>query len=117
MANFKLDETIANEFDIGSYFSILATLTLACGAMFQLPMVVFFLSKAGIITPALMKSYRRHAYVVMLIVAAIITPSPDIISQILVALPLFFLYEISVSVSARIEKQKAKEWEAGTEKV
>ena len=117
LANFKLDETIANEFDIGSYFSILATLTLACGAMFQLPMVVFFLSKAGIVTPTLMKAYRRHAYVVMLIVAAIITPSPDIISQILVALPLFFLYEISVSVSARIEKQKAKDWEAGTEKV
>jgi sec-independent protein translocase protein TatC len=113
LANFKLDESIANEFDIGSYFSILATLTIACGAMFQLPMVVFFLSKAGIITPGLMRQYRRHAYVVILIIAAIITPSPDMISQVLVALPLFFLYEISIGVSARIEKQKQKEWEAG----
>ena len=113
LANFKLDESIANEFDIGSYFSILATLTIACGAMFQMPMVVFFLSKAGIITPRLMREYRRHAYVVILIIAAIITPSPDMISQILVALPLFFLYEISITVSARIEKQKQKEWEAG----
>ncbi len=114
LANFKLDESIANEFDIGSYFSILATLTLACGAMFQLPMVVFFLSKAGVITPGLMRDYRRHAYVVILVIAAIITPSPDMISQILVALPLFFLYEISISVSARIEKQKQKAWEAGS---
>ncbi len=113
LANFKLDDSIANEFDIGSYFSILATLTIACGAMFQMPMVVFFLSKAGIITPSLMREYRRHAYIVILIIAAIITPSPDMISQILVALPLFFLYEISISVSARIEKQKQKEWEAG----
>ncbi len=113
LANFKLDESIANEFDIGSYFSILATLTLACGAMFQLPMVVFFLSKAGVITPSIMREYRRHAYVVILIIAAIITPSTDLISQVLVALPLFVLYEVSINVSASIERQKQREWEAG----
>ncbi|MDJ1502587.1 twin-arginine translocase subunit TatC [Xanthocytophaga agilis] len=114
LANFKLDESISNEFDIGSYFSILATLTIACGAMFELPMVVFFLSKAGVVTPSLMREYRRHAYVVILVIAAIITPSPDMISQILVAMPLFFLYEISISVSARVEKQRQKAWDAGT---
>ncbi|WP_314033533.1 twin-arginine translocase subunit TatC [Xanthocytophaga flava] len=113
LANFKLDESIANEFNISSYFSILATLTVACGAMFQLPMVVFFLSKAGVVTPSLMRDYRRHAYVVILVIAAIITPSPDMISQILVAMPLFFLYEISISVSARVEKQRQKAWDAG----
>ncbi len=112
LANFKLDESISNEFDITSYFSTLATLILACGAMFQLPIVIFFLSKAGVVTPGLMRAYRKHAYVVILIIAAIITPSPDMISQILVAMPLFFLYEISIRLSARIAKQKADEWAA-----
>jgi sec-independent protein translocase protein TatC len=109
LANFTLDESIVNEFNIKSYISTIATLTLACGVAFQLPIVVFVLSKAGILTPAFMREYRRHSVVVILIVAAIITPSPDIFSQVIVALPLFLLYEVGIFVSASIERQRRSE--------
>lgn len=109
LANFTLDESISNEFNIKSYISTIATLTLACGVAFQLPIVVFVLSKAGILTPSFMREYRRHSVIVILIVAAIITPSPDIFSQIIVALPLFLLYEVGIFVSARIERQRKAE--------
>lgn len=112
LANFTLDESIVNEFNIKSYISTIATLTLACGVAFQLPVVVFVLSKVGILTPAFMREYRRHSVVVILIVAAIITPSPDIFSQVIVALPLFLLYEVGIFVSARIERQRKDEDEA-----
>ncbi len=114
LANFKLDDSIANQFDITSYISVLATLTLACGLAFQLPVVAFVLSKAGIINPKFMREYRKHAYVLILVLAAIITPSPDIISQVLVSIPLFMLYELSIGVSARVEKGK-KEDEMATD--
>ncbi|GAA4446996.1 twin-arginine translocase subunit TatC [Ravibacter arvi] len=106
LANFTLDESIVNEFNIKSYISTIATLTLACGVAFQLPIVIFVLSKAGIVTPAFMREYRKHSVVVILIVAAIITPSPDIFSQVIVALPLFLLYEVGIFVSARVERQR-----------
>ena len=78
--------------------------------MFQLPVVTYFLSKAGIITPKLMKTYRRHSIVVILIISAVITP-PDVISQLLIALPLLLLYEISIVISARIHKRMDKEYD------
>ncbi len=109
LANFKLDESIINEFSIGSYIGTVATLTLACGLAFQLPVIVFVLSRIGILTPSFMREYRRHSVIVILIVAAIITPSPDIYSQILVAMPLMLLYEISIVVSGRVERAKAAE--------
>lgn len=112
LANYKLDESIANEFNISSYISTVATLTLACGIAFQLPIVVFVLSKVGILTPSFMREYRKHAMIVILIVAAIITPSPDIYSQILVAIPLLMLYEISIFVSAKIAREKLREEQA-----
>lgn len=111
LANFKLDASIQNQFDIHDYISLLAMMTLACGITFQLPMISFVLSQVGILTPAFMREYRRHALVVILILAAIITPSPDMISQILVAFPLLGLYEISIWVSRRVEKRKIKEEE------
>ncbi|QHT72197.1 twin-arginine translocase subunit TatC [Rhodocytophaga rosea] len=108
LSSYQLDESIVNEFNISSYISTLVTLTLGCGIMFQLPMLAFVLSKMGIITPSLMRSYRKHSIVVILIVAAIITP-PDVISQILVAMPLFLLYEVSILISARVERARLKE--------
>lgn len=111
LANFKLDPSIQNQFDIHDYISLLSMLTLACGITFQLPMISFVLSQIGILTPKFMKEYRRHALVVILIISAIITPSPDMISQILVAFPLLGLYEISIWVSKRVEKRKIKEEE------
>jgi len=109
LANYTLDESIINQFSINSYISLVATLTLACGVAFQLPIVVFVLSKVGVLTPSFMREYRKHAMIVILILAAVITPSPDIYSQILVAIPLFVLFEVSILVSAKVEREKIRE--------
>lgn len=111
LVNFQISESIENQFDIGSYISLLATLTLACGVAFQLPIAIFVLTKIGVIGPQFMRTYRRHAVVVILIVAAVITPSPDITSQLLVAFPLYILYEISIVISAREEKRRLADLE------
>lgn len=109
LANYQITPEIKNQFDITSYIGILVTLSLGCALIFQMPMIAYVLSKVGVLTPAFMRSYRKHAWIVILIVAGIITPSPDIYSQVLVALPLTLLYEVSILVSARIEKQRLKE--------
>jgi sec-independent protein translocase protein TatC len=108
LANYQVDPSILNEFDIISYVSTISMLVLACGLMFQLPIIIYFLSEAGIVTPELMKAYRRHAVVVILIVSAVITP-PEVISQILIALPLFILYEISIFISRIVLRRRKKE--------
>jgi len=79
--------------------------------VFELPVVIYFLSKMGIVTPAFLRKYRKHSMVVILIIAAVITPSPDITSQILVAVPLFLLYEIGIWVSGIVLKNKLKQAE------
>jgi sec-independent protein translocase protein TatC len=107
LTNFKLDETILNEIDLTSYVSTVMMLVLACGIMFQLPVVVYFLTKAGIITPEFLKTYRKHSIVVILVLSALITP-PDVISQILMCFPLLFLYEISILVSSTIQKKEER---------
>ncbi len=111
LVNFQISKSIQNQFDISSYISLLATLTLACGVAFQLPIAIFVLTKIGIIGPQFMRTYRRHAVVVILIVAAVITPSPDITSQLLVAFPLYILYEVSIIISAREEKRRLADLE------
>jgi len=108
LANYTLSDVIQNIIDINSLVGLVSTLALACGIMFQLPVVTYFLSKAGIITPRLMKAYRRHSVVAILIISAVITP-PDVISQLLIAFPLLFLYEVSIFISRRIEKRAEKE--------
>lgn len=105
LTNFKLDPSILNEIDLTSYVSTVMMLVLACGIMFQLPVVVYFLTKAGIITPAFLKTYRKHAIVVILVLSALLTP-PDVISQILMSMPLLFLYEISIVVSSTIKRKE-----------
>ncbi len=107
LANYQVDPSVLNEFDITSYVSTITMLVLACGLMFQLPMAIFFLSKAGIVTPAILRSYRRHAIVGILVIGAIITP-PDPISQVLIAFPILLLYEIGISVSAIVHRRKRK---------
>ena len=104
LANYKISNIIENNIDITSLLALVATLALACGLMFQLPVVTYILSKAGIITPGLMKTYRRHAIIVILVISAMITP-PDLISQLLIAFPLILLYEVSIMVSARIQRK------------
>lgn len=107
LANYQVDPSVLNEFDITSYVSTLTMLVLACGLMFQLPMVIFFLSKAGIINPELLKKSRKISIVMILVISAFITP-PDPVSQILIAFPLILLYEISISISAAVHRKKRK---------
>lgn len=89
-----------------SYLKLTTSLVFGTGLVFQLPVVVYFLSRIGIVTADFLRKYRRHAFVVNLIVAAIITP-PDVTSQILVSLPILLLYEVSILVAARAEKRPA----------
>lgn len=113
-ANFQLDENIQNQWTINSYIDTLIPLILGTGLAFQLPLVMFFLSKIGLVTPAWLRSVRKYAIVVIIIVAGVITP-PDVISQVIVSVPLLVLYEVSIWLSARVVKeiklQEAKEWE------
>jgi sec-independent protein translocase protein TatC len=106
LANYQLDSTIANEFDITSYVSTLSMLVLASAIMFQLPVVVYFLSMSGLVTSKMLQSYRRHSIVVILIVSAIITP-PDVVSQMLIAMPILVLYEVGIVIAKRLEKKRA----------
>jgi len=85
-----------------SYISTVAGISFAAGITFELPVMVYFFSKIGLVTPSFLRKYRRHAIIVILIVAAIITPSPDIFSQVLVAIPLLFLYEIGIVISKKV---------------
>ena len=94
---------------LDDYIDNLTNVTLGAGLAFQLPVVSYVLSKIGLITPKFLRTYRKFAVVAILVVAAIITPSPDWMSQMIVFLPLFFLYELGILISARIYKQKQKE--------
>ena len=104
LANYQLDPSIVNRFDMASYVSTVATLTLACASMFQLPVLMSFLARIGIVTAHGMRTYRRHASVAILILAAIITP-PDVISQLLIAVPLLLLYECSILIAQFVENK------------
>uniref|UniRef100_UPI004047FAE8 twin-arginine translocase subunit TatC n=1 Tax=Algoriphagus sp. TaxID=1872435 RepID=UPI004047FAE8 len=117
LANYQLDPSITNEFDITSYVSTLSMLVLASAIMFQLPVVVYFLSMSGLVTSRMLKAYRKHSIVVILVLSAVITP-PDVISQLLIAMPIVVLYEVGIEIAKRLEKKRAlKEAELGTKNV
>lgn len=107
LSNYQLDPSILNEFDITSYISTLTMLVLASAIMFQLPVVVYFLAMSGLVTSGMLKSYRRHAIVVILVVSAVITP-PDVISQILIAMPILVLYEAGIQIAKKLERKRAR---------
>lgn len=111
LINYKIDESIPNVIDLTNYISLLCAMVLGSGIMFQLPVLIFVLSKIGIVTPILMRKYRRHAVVVIFIVAAIITPSPDFFTQTIVAVPLLILYELSIFISASVHKTNIQQHE------
>ncbi|MEQ1586157.1 MAG: twin-arginine translocase subunit TatC [Cyclobacteriaceae bacterium] len=108
LANYSISSRISNEFDITSYVSTITILVVSCGLLFQLPIVIFFLTKVGIVTPTLLKSFRKHAVIVILIIGAIVTPSSDPLSLSLISIPLYFLYEISIFISSIELKRKLK---------
>jgi len=106
--HFQISELVRNDFDINEYFSSLTMWVLSTGIIFQLPMVSYFLSRIGLLTPVFMRAYRRHAIVVFFILGAFLTP-PDPISQVMVAVPLILLYEISIGISGYANKKRNKE--------
>lgn len=103
---YQVSADVVNMPTLDSYISTITTLTLLTGLVFELPIIIFFLSRFGIITPAFMRKYRKHAIVVILIAAAIITPSSDVLTQVVVALPMYILYEISIFVSVFVVKKQ-----------
>ena len=111
LSSYSISDMISNEFDITSYVSTITALVFGSGLLFQMPVVVYFLSKIGIVTPGLMRQYRKHALVGIIILGAIITP-PDPLSQSLISLPLYLLYEISILISAMVVRKRLKEEEA-----
>ena len=109
LANYNISNEITNEFDLSSYIGIVRSSALASGFIFELPIVIYFLTKIGLVTPEFLKKYRKYALVVVLILSAIITP-PDIASQIIVAIPILVLYQVSIYISKIvIRNQKRKE--------
>ncbi len=107
LINYKLSSSAIVETNntLDDYISLISTMTLVAGAVFELPIVVYFLSRLGLLTPAFMRKYRKYAVVIILIAAAIITPSPDVTSQMVVAIPMYLLYEVSIFVSAYVVKK------------
>lgn len=102
--NYRISESIDNQINLSSYIGLVTSTTLWCGIVFELPIIIYFLTKVGIVTPQWLRDQRRLMYVIILIISAIITP-PDVVSQIIVSLPLFVLYEIGIFISARTQKQ------------
>jgi sec-independent protein translocase protein TatC len=111
LSSYSVSPEVTNQINIRSYIGTLSSICLATGLVFELPIIAFFLTKVGIVTPAFLRRYRKHAIVVIFVMAAIITP-PDVFSQTLVAIPLLMLYEISIAISGRVMKQKDREREA-----
>ncbi|MEG2096289.1 MAG: twin-arginine translocase subunit TatC [Alistipes sp.] len=102
LAGYSVSTAISNLIDVNSYLATVIDVSLACAVVFQLPLCVYFLTRMGILTSTFLKHYRRHAVVVLALLSAIITP-PDVFSMILVLLPLYGLYEYSISLSTRVE--------------
>jgi sec-independent protein translocase protein TatC len=108
LVNYRVSPDIKNTITVSSYLSMVATITLIIGIVFELPMLIYILASLGILTGTFMKKTRRYSIVIILIVGAIISPSPDFMTTIIATLPLFFLYEIGIVVATRVEKRRKK---------
>ena len=106
--SYTVSDEIKNQFNITSYISSITTVVLGGGIVFELPIIIYFLSKVGILSSSFLLTYRKHAYLVLLLLAAIITP-PDVFSMLLVTFPLVLLYELGVFLAKNIEKKKKNE--------
>jgi len=109
-SQFQISEAIHNDFDINEYFSSMTMWVVSCGIIFQLPVLSYFLSKFGLLTPEFLKQYRRHAIIVCFILSAFLTP-PDPVSQVLIAIPLILLYQLAIWVSKFGVRKRNKELE------
>lgn len=110
LANYNISDMVENQVDISSYIALVRSAALASGLVFELPIIIYFLTKVGLVTPQGLKKYRKYALVIVLILSAIITP-PDIASQIIVAIPILILYQVSIYISkvvVRNQQRRAK---------
>lgn len=105
LGSYSVSEVVVNQINIKSYIGTITSIVLASGLAFELPIVAFFLAKIGVITAEFMRKYRKHSIIVILIIAAVITP-PDVFSQVLVCIPLLLLYEISIFIVAGVMKKR-----------
>ncbi len=109
LAQFVLFEEAENIWRIGDVINFELTMLFGAGLVFELPLVIYYLSLIGLVTPDFLRKYRRHSIVILLTIAALITPSPDPFSQLLVFAPLMILYEVGIIISSRVAKRKARE--------
>jgi sec-independent protein translocase protein TatC len=107
LTTYEVSSDVVNQINIRSYIGTLTSICLATGLIFELPVITYFLTKVGLITPSFLIKYRKHSVVVIVIVAAVITP-PDVFSQMLVCIPLLILYEVGIIISKRVMKNKEK---------
>ena len=98
LGTYQVSSQVLNEFDLSSYIALVRSSCLACGFIFELPIVIYFLTKIGLVTPDFLKKYRKYALIIVLIIAAVITP-PDVTSQIIVTIPVMILYQFSIFLS------------------
>lgn len=110
LGSYSVSEQVMNQINLKSYISSVTSIVLASGVIFELPVLIFFLSKIGLVSPDFLKKYRKHSVVLILILSAIITP-PDIFSQVLVCLPLMLLYEIGIKISKKVQKNQEAAFE------
>jgi sec-independent protein translocase protein TatC len=108
---YSISADVSDYIQLGDYIGFVTMICLAAGIMFELPLVIFFLAKLGIVGPAFLRSHRKHAIIVILLASAIITP-PDVTSQILIGMPVMLLYEVGIRIAARIEKRQKEQEEA-----
>ena len=107
LGSYNVSNEVVNQINLKSYIGTITSVTLAAGVTFELPVLIYFLSKVGLVTPEFLKKYRRHAIVLILVLAATITP-PDVFSLILVTFPLLILYEAGIIISKKIVKRLDK---------
>jgi len=107
LANYSISEVVDNQIDISSYISLIRSAALASGLVFELPIIIYFLTKIGLVTPQFLKTYRKYALVIVLILSAIIT-HPDIASQVIVAIPILILYQVSIYISSLVIKNQQR---------
>ncbi len=108
LGTYQVSQEVFNDFDLDSYISLVRTSVLACGIVFELPIIIYILTKIGLVTPEILRKYRKFALIGVLILSAIITP-PDIVSQIVVAVPILILYELSIYISKIVIRNQIRE--------
>jgi sec-independent protein translocase protein TatC len=108
LGSYQVSDQVFNDFDLNSYIGLVRACALSCGLIFELPIVIYFLTKVGLVTPQGLKKYRKFALVIVLILSAIITP-PDIASQVIVSIPVLILYELSILIAKRVHKTQEKQ--------